>query len=121
MNSETDKRLQAYIKRQQQQRQQVLSTLNRGMAAADLAEMSLEHGSNSAHAAATLLLAMEYERPYDLTLLMAFDTENRAKADLILMGYQPGQIFPSRWITEEAGKDGNELMTAVFEKWGATQ
>jgi hypothetical protein len=84
----------------------------RGTSALALLNMALEHGSDSAHAAATLLIAMEKGQDFDFRLLLKFDPVHRAHADTLILGYKPHYIWPSKWIEEEnAGIDA----TALFD------
>ncbi|WP_422139678.1 hypothetical protein [Endozoicomonas sp. ALC020] len=109
--------LEHYIKKAQAKRSSILNTSDRGKSAYALASMALEHGSASAEAAASLLLAMEYGKAFDFVKLLSFDTENRAHADLVLMGYQPHHLWPSAWM-DEAGYHGQDVMDTLLDKWG---
>lgn len=95
---------------------EVFESSTRGKSAYILSLMALEHGSGGALAAAKLLLSMEHEQPFDFTLLLKFDSTNRAHADVILKGYRPCEIWPSKWMDEE-GLNGAELLEALAEKW----
>ncbi|WP_420588179.1 hypothetical protein [Bacterioplanoides sp.] len=113
MDQNTIKRIQA---RQEQRRLNILNHFNRGTAALDLAKMALEHSSNSAEAAARLLLSMENGTSFEFRFLLFLDVENRAKADLMTMGYKHHDRWPSKWI-DAAGSNGKEIMNKVKRKW----
>ncbi len=102
--------------RQEQQRLQTLNSFNRGTAAIDLAELALNHYSSGAEAAAKLLLSMEHGEAFDFRMLIKLDTVNRAKADLIMAGYKPHELWPSKWMTE-AGRNGRQIMEVLGSKW----
>ncbi len=108
--------LKRYLAKQEQKRQEILNSFSRGRAAYDLANLALEHTSRSAEAAARLLLSMELDQPFDFKFLLRFDAENRAKADLVMAGYQPHNLWPSGWIDKE-GFDGFEIIARLREKW----
>lgn len=100
----------------EQKREKVLLGNCRGTAAHQLALMAIEHSSSSAEAAASLLLGMEHGSDFNFQLLLKFDAENRALADLVMLGYKPHEIWPSKWISE-AGFDGESIMQSLREKW----
>ena len=109
--------LQALMsERQAIERTKILEQSNRSHSALALANMALEHGSSSAKAAAKFLLSMEREEAFDFRLLLKFDSTNRAHADLLLMGYQAHELWPSRWM-DEIGEDGAAIMQALADKW----
>ena len=62
---------------------------------------------------------MEYSQPFSFQDLLSFDDRNRAKADVMLLGYKPHHLWPSAWITEETDRDGRKLIEAVKQKWDA--
>jgi hypothetical protein len=101
---------------QEAQRAEVMDKSNRAHSALVLATMALEHDGDGSHAAAHLLLPMEQGTAFDFRLLLKFDTTNRAHADLVMMGYRPHHLWPSRWL-EEIGEDGTALMQALAAKW----
>ena len=98
----------------------VLDSSNRAQSALVLADMALQHGGDGSHAAAKLLLAMEHGKAFDFRLLLKFDSENRAHADLVIMGYQSHHLWPSKWM-DEIGANGEQIMRDIFEKWACTE
>lgn len=100
---------------QQNQRDQVIKNY-RGESAFALACLALEHDSGSAYAAASLLLAMENGKQFDFKCLLQFDIENRAHADLVMLGYKPHQLWPSIWMNE-LGYPGTNIMSTLRLKW----
>lgn len=111
--------IEKILARQVAERNAVMESSNRGKSAHALATMALEHGSSSAHAAASLLLAMEHGKPFDFESLLSFDSTNRAHADLIMLGYKPHELWPSKWMNEE-GYHGVDIMDALRDKWKET-
>jgi len=101
---------------QEAMRTEVIDNSNRAQSAFALAEMALEHSGDGSYAAATLLLAMENGNPFDFQLLLKFDSTNRAHADLVIMGYKPHELWPSKWM-DGIGKNGVHVMTSLAEKW----
>ena len=110
--------LEELVQRAERDRAEVMNTYTRGQAALELAEMALEHGGSGSESAAHLLIAMEYSQPFSFQDLLSFDDRNRAKADVMLLGYKPHHLWPSAWITEETDQDGRKLIEAVRQKWG---
>ena len=108
--------IQKIMAQQAAQRAEVMEKSNRARSALELANMALEHGGDGSHAAAMLLLAMETGKSFDFRLLLKFDSTNRAHADLVMMGYQPHHLWPSKWM-DEIGVDGAEVMQNLAEKW----
>ena len=104
---------------QEAKRRKVMETSNRAHSALALAKMALEHDGGGAHAAANLLLAMENEKTFDFRLLLKFDAENRAHADLVMSGYQPHHIRPSGWMIG-IGEEGTTIMQQLADKWNGT-
>jgi hypothetical protein len=86
------------VAKQQHKYTATMASNTRGSSALALLNMALEHGSDSAHAAAELLLAMEKGRSFDFRLMLNFDSVHRAHADTLMLGYQPHHIWPSKWI-----------------------
>lgn len=102
---------------QASKRASVMNSSSRAQSALALAEMALKHGGDGSHAAAQLLLAMEHGKAFDFRLLLKFDSENRAHADLVLMGYQSHHLWPSKWM-DEIGATGEQIMRDISDKWG---
>ena len=117
MNTVTIEEIMA---RQEAEREGVLSNSDRGKSAYALASMALEHGSSSAHAAASLLIAMEDGKAFDFKCLLTFDSENRAHADLVMLGYKPHELWPSEWMNE-AGYHGIDIMDSLRDKWADSE
>ena len=109
--------LEELVERAERDRAEILANYTRGQAALELAVMALEHGGSGSESAAHLLVAMEYSQPFSFQDLLSFDDKNRAKADVILLGYKPHHLWPSAWITEETDQDGRKLIEAVQNKW----
>lgn len=112
----TDITIDAYIAKQRKLYDDTRTNSTRGSAALVLANMALQHDSDSAHAAASLLLSMESCKAFDFRLLLKFDPKHRAYADTVVQGYVPHEIWPSKWIDEEGG-DGETLMRQLSDKW----
>ena len=108
--------IEEIIKQQEQQRLDVLNNSDRGQSAYALATMALEHMGGGAEAAAQLLLAMEYGKSFDFTLLLKFDSTNRAHADLVMQGYKAHELWPSKWM-DAAGYHGIDIMDTLRDKW----
>ncbi|WP_152554247.1 hypothetical protein [Endozoicomonas elysicola] len=114
--SDLEERVHAINTVNAERRELTLRNFTRETAAVDLAQMSLMHSGSGAQAAAKLLIAMEYGKPFEFQMLLSLDYENRAKADLMIEGYLPHDLWPSRWMSS-AGVDGQGLMEKVFDKW----
>ena len=112
-------KLEDYVQKMEAKRLEILKNSNRGKSAYVLACIALEHGSSSAEAAASLLLSMEDGKEFDFKKLLSFDTENRAHADLVIMGYKPHELWPSKWMSE-AGYHGTDVIDTVRDKWRRT-
>ena len=105
-----------YMQYMEAKRSSILNASSRGESAYILAKLALDHGSSSAEAAASLLLSMEHGRDFDFKKLLSFDTENRAHADLVMAGYKPHELWPSKWM-DDAGYHGVDVMDTVRDKW----
>lgn len=101
---------------QEAKRAEVMNKSNRSHSALALADMALEHHGDGSHAAARLLLAMEYGTGFDFRLLLKFDSTNRAHADLVMLGYKPHELWPSKWM-DDIGKNGEKIMQQLADKW----
>lgn len=112
--------IQKIMDAQEAQRSEVMDKSNRAHSALALTTMALEHDGDGSHAAAQLLLAMEQGTAFDFRLLLKFDTTNRAHADLVMMGYKPHHLWPSRWM-DEIGEDGNSIMKNLATKWSGSE
>ncbi len=113
----TEAQIQQIMAEQEQQRQNVLKGTTPEKAAVELAQMALKHNGSGSEAAAMLLLSMEFQRPFDFTLLLKLDPFNRAKADLMMTRYKAHDLWPSVWM-EDAGYNGKEIMQKLNAKWG---
>jgi len=106
------------VAKQQLKYDATMASNTRGTSALALLKMALEHRSDSAHAAAKLLLAMENGRSFDFILLLRLDSVHRAHADTLMLGYQPHHIWPSKWIEDEnTGIDAAALLLDLADKW----
>lgn len=108
------------MQRQKDQYMAVKNKNDRGHSAQVLTEMALKHNSGSAQAAAELILAMEYDWPYELSRLLRFDSTNRAHADVVLQGFQSCEGRPSQWITDN-GAEGVALVRQLYMDWGVNE
>lgn len=106
----------AILAKQQADYDKAALNSTRGQSALALAEMALEHGSGSAKAAAELLLSMEFESSFNFMELLTFDSTNRAHADVVMKGYRPCELWPSKWMDEE-GQDGQAIINKLAAKW----
>jgi|GEM_PF-2013585 len=109
--------IEEIMAQQEQDRADILENSDRGGSAWELASMALRYSGSGSEAAAKLLLAMEHGKPFNFELLLRFDSTNRAHADLVLMGYRPHELWPSKWMND-AGIDGAGVMRDLLEKWG---
>lgn len=105
-----------YMEKEKENREAVLGLSDRGQSAFALAVMALEHGSSSAEAAARLLLSLEDGELFNLQTLVKFDSKNRAHADVVILGCQAHEYWPSQWMVD-GGVDGVGIMERLREKW----
>lgn len=108
--------IEQVLAKQEAERNKVLENSNRALSAFELATMALEHSGDGSHAAAKLLLSMEFGTGFDFMLLLKFDSTNRAHADLVMLGYKAHELWPSKWM-DEIGENGTDIMKRLRDKW----
>lgn len=113
---DNEKFISNIVARQEAEYNEVKDNSNRGKSANALAALALAGRSSGCRAAARLLLAMEKGHSFDFRELLRLDSTNRAHAEVIMQGYKPHHLWPSRWMDEE-GFDGSAIMQEVAENW----
>jgi len=112
--------IEKIMKEQEKKRQDILKVYNRGTSANELALMALNHNGSGSECAAKLLISMEYGHSFDFQLLLSLDTKNRTHADIIMQGYKPHELWPSKWMDEQ-GLNGADIMRKIKFKWTKTE
>lgn len=70
-------------------------------AALKLAQLAIGHGGCGSYAAARLLLDLEDDAAFNFSLLLSFDLQNRAMADILMLGFKPDVFSPAGWMLAE--------------------
>lgn len=92
--------------------------LPRAKAALALIDMALEHGGRSATSAALIILSLEADNWYKLSLieLVHLDPTYRAHADTVILGVAPCDFQPSTWL-KRIDIDVTDKINQLHEKY----
>jgi hypothetical protein len=103
------------MKEQAQEREDIMNTSNRGFSALALANLALSDAGDESEAAAVLLLSMEERKSFDFQQLLKLNPKYRAHADVVMLGYGPHALWPSRWIGG-IGQDCS-IIERIAQEW----